>query len=194
MLKFVIVTLLLVSAQLASAVPVALSGSYIFKGRVEPLARITYDIIDLRRPGSQQRWEQLRALGAQCQAAPGQMIRCLTYGRISDVSASSLQKMAERHRGLRIDMGALRAAPSVITDSGEIRQWSVPQSFQWNRGSFEQYIFWETRIGNKIVLPGVENGFWLNVLSPRMMALHDSINVTEDSTRWHNDAALVILE
>lgn len=179
----------------ATAAPIVLQGSYVFKGRVEPITRRSVISVDTRRPDAQARLNELRARGAQCQSAPAGVVRCMLYGRAGDVSPLSIQKAQRKYQGFRVEMAAHRTPPSLLSEGEDVRQWQVNQAGAWNLANFDSYIYYERRSGDgKFVLPGLTDGLWINVNEPHRLRVYDEVIFQDGPGVVHHDAIEAILE
>ncbi len=185
-------------ASVALAEPMALSGTYQFKGRVEPVMRQTYDVLFAAAPGAKERINQLKAQGATCLSAPAGRVRCITIRPPREVAPASLRKIAQRHQGLRVQMGPVTANPVLVVDGEVYRQWEISQQGVWNGGSFQSYRYNEKpEAVSQIVLPGryeTDGGFWLIVENSKALRHLDEATLRENDSRWHVDSAQAVLE
>ncbi|MBX3039520.1 MAG: hypothetical protein KF789_02280 [Bdellovibrionaceae bacterium] len=197
-MRFVFFAALTLLASGAFAEPIALSGTYQFKGRVEPIMRQTFDVLLMTAPGAKDRLNQLKSQGATCMSAPAGRFRCITIRPPREVAPASLRKIADRHQGLRIQMGQVTANPVLVIDGEVYRQWEISQNGTWNGGSFQAYRYNEKPESvSQIVLPGrfgLESGFWLIVENSQTLRHLDEVTFHENANRWHIDSAQAVLE
>lgn len=197
-MRFVSMAVLSLFASSGFADPIALSGVYQFKGRVEPVMRQTYDVLLASAPGAKERIDRLKAEGATCLSAPAGRVRCITIRPPREVSPASLSKIARRHQGLRVEMGAVTGNPALIVDGEVYRQWEISQNGAWNGGSFQGYRYNEKPESvSQIVLPGrssLDGGFWLLVENSKVLRHLDEVTLRENDGRWHVDSAQAVLE
>ncbi|MBX2987487.1 MAG: hypothetical protein KF802_06290 [Bdellovibrionaceae bacterium] len=185
----------LLVAGTAWGAPLELQGVYQFRGQLNPLARRTIDVIDARLPDSEARLKMLQAAGAQCQNASGVTTRCLSFGRASDIPRASLDRVARQNQGLRIELMARVAAPSVVSKGDILTEWEIRQKGRWNGGLFDRYRYFEMAGGMvKLQLPGPGEGLWLVVENAKLLRHYDSVVTTESRWRWHIDAVEALLE
>lgn len=177
------------SADALSKGPLALEGTYRFAGHVTPLGRKTVDVIDTRMPDADERLEEVRGNGGTCQLAAANTWRCVTLG--GDVAASSLETLGQRNAALFARFDAVTGAPSLVTDGESFKEWEISQDGATPEGTFERYVH---RLLQGDLAKIVVNGEELIVRDAGHLAKWDMKTVTESRWRWHEDAALVVLE
>lgn len=185
------------SAPLAPAsadAPIALSGEYRFAGTVEPLGRITYDVIDVRMSDAQERFERVRAEGATCELVMSNTYRCKNHRGPGAVPSSSLETIGERNREFFAKFEG-PARNSLVSRADFLVEWSVKQLGATPDGAFSEYTYLSLADGLvKISLPGPMDGTELMVKDADHLRKWDRRTVAEGRWRWHEDTAVVVLE
>jgi hypothetical protein len=183
------------TALAAARTPIALDGEFRAMGHVEALGRLTVDVVDTRSPDADARLAQLRSDGAACTAVMANTWRCTMMHPASEVPQASLDAIAARNHDVFAKLGGVWASPSVTSEGESVTDWQIGQKGECQAGAFETYRYLE--LGGdlvKIVLPAERASVELIVKDQQRLAKWDSKVVTESRWRWHEDAALVILE
>jgi hypothetical protein len=185
-------------ASLSSAsehTPTALAGQFRFQGTVQPLGRLTVDVIDMRMADASTRLDAARAEGAVCEITPGNVYRCSKLHDPSAVPTSSLEAIGARDRGLFASFGDVTSAPSIVSQGDSLVEWQISQSGESSVGPFTSYRYLELAGGPvKIVLPGEHGSLELILQDEGHVAKWDDRTVSEGRWRWHDDTALVVLQ
>jgi hypothetical protein len=169
------------------------NGEYVFEGGLEPIGRITVDVIDLRMSDAQPRLEKLRSEGSACQHVTSVAVRCTKMNPGATVPADSLDRIAERSKDLSITFGQRTGAPVLISKAEALTEWQIQQRGETPLGRFDKYRYLELQGLVKIVFPNPQGNLELNTLDGRLLRKFESVTVHESRWRWHQDLAHVIL-
>ena len=143
------------TAAATTAAPIALSGKLRFAGHVQPVARLTTDVIDTRMADADARLAKLQADGATCEFVGADTWRCTLMHPAADVPLSSLDAIAAGSRDLYASFGASLGKPSIVSQGDSLTEWQIPQKGSSSAGPFDSYRYLELDGGLvKIILPG----------------------------------------
>ena len=181
------------ASSFALAAPYEFIGLYSFKGEVKPLGRLTIDVVDNRMKDSAQRLKLIRENGGECIYVLANTLRCRTMKTGAVVPASSLEKIAERSKGLFVVFQSPTAKPSIVTEGEALVEWTIFQPGQWSAGDFKTYRYLEMPDLAKIILPGPMGSIELNTTDGKTLNKFESERVPESRWRWHEDIAQAVL-
>lgn len=173
---------------------ISLSGEYRFAGRVEPLNRLTVDVVDMRMSDAKDRLEAVKSGGGQCTLAVSNTYRCVTHGDAVDVSTESLDKAKERNANLAVTFGPVTGGAELVSQAPGLTEYKIHQQGSSPLGAFEEYTYLDLGDLVKIVLPsgGIET-LELMVDKDGTLRKWERVVDHEGRWRWHEDATLVYL-
>ena len=181
------------TASAAFANPYSFSGDYRFTGVVEPVGRMTVDVVDARMPDAAKQVQTIESNGGYCQRVASS-IRCTTMNHASSVPQSSLLKIHDKNVGLQVSFGTQTSPPSVITRGSTVVDWQISQPVQWAGGRADNYVYREMQGGiSKLILPGTPEPLTLNSVDGQTLNKQETFVVTESRWRWHEDMASIVL-
>jgi hypothetical protein len=179
----------------AAAPPITLTGQYTPDGSVEPIGRLTVDVIDERMAGAAARLAAVRAEGAACQRVLSTTWRCTKMHEGAAVPSTSLAAIGAANTNVYASFGAVTGSPSTVSEAESMVEWSIHQLGSSSVGPFGEYRYLDLQ-GDlvKIILPGTSgSGLELIVKDEHHLAMWAKKHVSEGQWRWHEDMALVLL-
>ncbi len=178
-------------AEATAEPPLAFSGAYRFASEVEPLGRMTVDVIDARMSDAAERLERAHAEGATCVLVMSNVHRCRKMHEASSVPASSLTALADRSKPLFASFGDVTSAPELVTEAESLVEWKVFQEGETSFGAFSFYRYLVLAGGTvKLVLPGDHESLELLVRDAGHLGKFERLVVNEGRWRWHEDIAV----
>lgn len=179
------------AAVTTATAPIALDGTYAFKGEMRASARLTVDVVDTRMSDAAPRLAALRAEGASCPLVASQTYRCTKLRPAGEVAAASLEKLAAKNAGLAITFGRLEGSPHLITDAESLTEWEIPQSGTGPLGAFDTYTYRALENGPTKIALGDSDEY--TVEDGGHIVRWNSTIVHEGRWRWHEDIAFAVL-
>jgi hypothetical protein len=168
-------------------------GEYAFDGTVEPVGRLTVDVVDKRMPDAENRLMQIKAEGGNCTHVTSLTVRCTKMNPGATVPVESLVRIAERSKDLSVRFGQRTGAPTLVSKAEALTEWQIPQNGETPLGIFDKFRYLELQGLVKVIFPYPQGNFELNTLDGRHLRKFESVTVYENRWRWHQDMAQVIL-
>lgn len=184
-MKVVVILCALFSSALTFAEPISFSGTFVFSD-VEPVARISYDIIDLRWKDARDKIEELREQGAFCENRAPKTVLCTLRHEASSVTESSIEAIREEYQEADIIFGEVRGNGQLIRDGDSVKDWAIEQDVIVFSQETDNYIY--RQIQNKVeklVFRDIDLEFV--VASPQLLEKRARKSVRESRWRWHED-------
>jgi hypothetical protein len=177
--------------------PIALAGDFRFEGQVEPVTRLTFDVVNMLMSGAATTLERLQDAGATCQLVVSNTYRCKKNKGPAFVPDSSLAALGAQDAAVFVTFGAQTAPPALVNDAPSLKEWQIFQTGTSSLGAFTGYRYLQLEGGLvKIIVPAATGSSSIEfiVKDATHLAKHETKNVTTNQWQFHQDTALVIFE